>query len=99
MKLIFVDRGEDVSVHLGVDTTQQVMLINSARFVFDEASRVERGGTFFLVDDRDVARSLAQLAKKNPGYPVLVFGHEQEAICPAGEMITKQITKEGTLPA
>lgn len=57
------------------------------------------GGEFFMIDERDLTVAIQYLAEENPGKEVQVYDLVSISVCPAAEMITKQVTKEGILPA
>jgi hypothetical protein len=53
---------------------------------------------FFVVGDRDVDAVVKYLAENNPGKEVQVYELQKVSVCPAAEMVTKQVSKEGILP-
>jgi hypothetical protein len=57
------------------------------------------GGEFFLIEEKDLRAAIQLLAEENPGKEIQVYDLVSISICPAAEMITKQVTKEGILPA
>jgi hypothetical protein len=59
---------------------------------------VLKKGVFFHVNDRDVDKLMEALAKENPGCDINVYRLEKVGHCPAAEYVTKQVTKNGTLP-
>ena len=56
-------------------------------------------GEIFVVDERDVVAAVRILATENPGKDVLVYDLQQVSVCPAAEMVTKNVSKDGVLPA
>jgi hypothetical protein len=56
-------------------------------------------GEFFWIEEKDMSVAISSLAEENPGKEIQVYDLTSISICPAAEMITKQVTKEGILPA
>ena len=53
---------------------------------------------FFEVDEIDVEATVLVLTAQNPGKEVRVYDLIQVSERPAGDMVTKKVTKEGVLP-
>jgi hypothetical protein len=60
---------------------------------------IHRTAEFFEIEDIDLEATVKLFATSNPGMEVQVYQMTQESICPAGDMVTKQVTKEGILPS
>lgn len=56
-------------------------------------------GEFFIVDDRDLEHVVGHLARSNPGKEIRVYDMVSVSVCPAGEMVTKKVSKDGVLPS
>jgi hypothetical protein len=57
-------------------------------------------GDLFVVNDpaRSLDVAVKILAAENPGKEIRVYTLTQISTCPAGEMVTKKVSKEGVLP-
>jgi hypothetical protein len=54
---------------------------------------------FFDVDERDAEQCLAFLCKRHPGVEVSIHTMTKTGICPAGDLVMKNVSAEGILPA
>jgi hypothetical protein len=53
---------------------------------------------FFFIEEEDTDTIVTELARVNPGKEIQVYDLSRVSVCPAGEMVTKKVTKEGVLP-
>ncbi len=54
--------------------------------------------TFFEIDKRDIDAALMDLTKNHPGCEVEVLEVIKSAVRPAGDIVIKNVTKDGVLP-
>lgn len=54
--------------------------------------------TFFEVDNRDIDAALRDLTQNHPGCEVEVLEVIKSAVRPAGDIVIKNVTKDGVLP-
>jgi hypothetical protein len=99
IKLIRVDRTVNREIHIPDGNWiqfRQIHFINPAR-VHEEDVPVDTA-EFFAVDEADEKHFVAYLARRHPGREIQVYNLTSVNICPAADMITKQVSKEGILP-
>lgn len=58
-----------------------------------------RTAEFFEVDERDAKVAVAEFAKVNPGCEVQVYAMTMAGVCPPGDLVLKEVTKDGVLPS
>jgi hypothetical protein len=98
MKLIRVNRGSEayeVSIH---PDARLAMLINPREMKDNENNVIKKAEFFTIQRDEDTDRVVKALATQNPGSNVEVYDLKSVSFCPAAEMITKEVTKDGVLP-
>lgn len=95
-KLIRVGKGQVFGVHFPeLRLGAQGITMETLRDHDDYRHR----GEIYIVDDRDVERAVQILTSENPGKDVQVWDLIQVSVCPAAEMVTKKVSKDGVLPA
>ena len=54
---------------------------------------------FFEIDERDVDIAISTFTNQNAGQEVIIYRPFKSGIRPAGELVVKEISKDGVLPA
>jgi hypothetical protein len=54
---------------------------------------------FFEIEEQDLDGFVSELTRQHPGKEVRVYTLSQVSERPAGDMVTKKVTKDGVLPA
>ena len=100
-KLVRVCRTEELSASMPSNRRSGEVRVINPREVKDEVySSFAYQGEFFLFEQEgpELEVAIEWLANNNPGKDIEVWNLESVALCPAGPLVRKQVTKDGILP-
>lgn len=94
MKLVHVTRTDPI-LHYDEASGFEIEVIPNKGW---NEHQVMRTAEIFLVGEQLLEPFVSNLCRDNPGIEVQVYQMEWAAICPAGPMVKKQVSVDGTLP-
>ncbi len=95
-KLVRVCRSTSFEVPFNESRTHHPRGINPRNIGRNESFHDD--GEFFEVNEADLPRIVAALARGNPGKDVHIYELTSVSVCPAGDLVVKKVTKDGVLP-
>lgn len=92
------DRGEEMAVPGGHRFHRWPEYIHTENLSQDRGDNIVKQGSFFLIGKEDVETALQAFAQNNPGCEVRVYDCLRIGQCPAGQFVSKEVSKDGVLP-